>query len=158
MVVRFNRSSPNPSTDLIGVEGDPYTTTQTGTGSKPKKLVSEAEKIVNEAKKKVEAEGGVGVGVSGSNSGKGHDPVFKKDDEVAVAAANPVPIKESSTVKGEEAAVLEKEKEELGRVVEEDSSVANRGEDSKEVDVKAAEDLVPAAASVPAATAGGEKK
>lgn len=49
----------------IGVEGDPLS--QTG-------KLSEADKIVGEARRKVQEDGVPGIGVSGSNSGKGHDP------------------------------------------------------------------------------------
>jgi protein phosphatase PTC1 len=69
MIVRFNKTalmdSFNQLVPAIGVEGD----TETG----PNKL-SEVEKIVGDAIKKVEA-GGDGLGISGSNSGRGHDPV-----------------------------------------------------------------------------------
>ncbi|KAI9745155.1 MAG: Protein phosphatase 2C 1 [Claussenomyces sp. TS43310] len=72
MIVRFNQlalmDSYNNKTAAIGVEGD--------LGPEIGK-VSEVEKIVGDAKRKVEA-GGDGVGVSGSNSGKGHDS--KLDD------------------------------------------------------------------------------
>lgn len=106
--------------------------------------MSEAEKIVNEARKKVESEGGVGVGVSGSNSGKGHDPVFVKSDAVGEDAVvddsarkeEEVVLKEPPPPKTVDETVLEKEKVELAKVVEEDSTgkLANKGEDSKEVD------------------------
>lgn len=158
MVVKFNRhlnSSPNSSTTAanevdsdgkgkggpIGVEGD--TLPQPGKG---KKLVSEAEKIVNEARKKVESEGGVGVGVSGSNSGRGHDPVFVKGGEVpeeaviddAAGREDEVVLKEPPPPRNVDEAILEKEKAELAKVVAEDASgkLANKGEDSKEVDTE----------------------
>ena len=70
MIVRFNRpilvATVQSSSAAIGVEGDP--------NSHPGKI-SEVEKIVGDAKRKVQSEGIPGVGVSGSNSGKGHDPV-----------------------------------------------------------------------------------
>lgn len=70
MIVRFNKSSlidthTNPNS-AIGVEGDLH--------SAGSNKVSEVEKIVGDAKRKV-SEGGAALGVSGSNSGKGHDPV-----------------------------------------------------------------------------------
>lgn len=70
MIVRFNKtalldSHANPSS-AIGVEGDLISTG-------PNKI-SEVEKIVGDAHRKV-AEGGAQLGISGSNSGKGHDPV-----------------------------------------------------------------------------------
>lgn len=67
MIVRFNKvalmDSVNHKTPAIGVEGD--------LGVSVGK-VSEVDKIVGDARRKVEA-GGDGVGVSGSNSGRGHD-------------------------------------------------------------------------------------
>jgi protein phosphatase PTC1 len=69
MIVRFNKSALVTATkeplSAIGVEGDPNWI--------PGKI-SEADKIVGDAKRKVAEEGVPGVGVSGSNSGKGHDP------------------------------------------------------------------------------------
>lgn len=69
MIVRLNKSahlttSKEPSS-AIGVEGDALSAAG---------KISEAEKIVGEAKRKVQEDGVPGVGVSGSNSGKGHDP------------------------------------------------------------------------------------
>lgn len=68
MIVRLNKAAlTNASQEpgkAIGVEGDPT--------SHPDKI-SESEKIINDAKKKVKDGGGTAVGVSGSNSGKGHD-------------------------------------------------------------------------------------
>ncbi|KUJ21732.1 protein phosphatase 2C ABI1 [Mollisia scopiformis] len=77
MIVRFNKAALLTTTkepsSAIGVEGDP--------NSVPGKP-SEVEKIVGDAKRKVQEDGVPGVGVSGSNSGKGHDP--KLPDESAV--------------------------------------------------------------------------
>lgn len=68
MIVRFNKSAllataKEPSS-AIGVEGDLSTAGK----------ISEVDKIVGDAKRKVQEDGTPGVGVSGSNSGKGHDP------------------------------------------------------------------------------------
>ncbi len=69
MIVRFNKpallTTTKESHAAIGVEGDP--------NSHPGK-VSEVDKIVGDARRKVNEEGVPGVGVSGSNSGRGHDP------------------------------------------------------------------------------------
>jgi protein phosphatase PTC1 len=69
MIVRFNKlaliDTHTNKTAAIGVEGD----IALGTGK-----ISEVDRIVATAKRKVEA-GGDGTGISGSNSGKGHDPV-----------------------------------------------------------------------------------
>ncbi len=69
MIVRFNKTALmdtyNNKSDAIGVEGDP--------SSVPGKM-SEVDKIIGEARRKVQEDGVPGVGVSGSNSGKGHDP------------------------------------------------------------------------------------
>ena len=79
MIVRFNKTALldtyNATVPPIGVEGDP-----SSTGSKQ----SEVDKILNDAKRKVQEEGVPGVGVSGSNSGKGHDPTHAAgmEDEV----------------------------------------------------------------------------
>ncbi|RDW88658.1 protein phosphatase 2C [Coleophoma cylindrospora] len=76
MVVRFDKSALLSTTKepsaAIGVEGDPACI--------PGKI-SEVDKIVGEAKRKVKEDGVPGVGVSGSNSGKGHDPVLIDDEE-----------------------------------------------------------------------------
>lgn len=69
MIVRLNKSAhlsaaQEPSS-AIGVEGDILS---------PAGKISEVEKIVGDAKRKVQEDGVPGVGVSGSNSGKGHDP------------------------------------------------------------------------------------
>ena len=76
MIVRFNKSAlvtaTKDSSAAIGVEGDPT--------SLPGKI-SEVEKIVADAKRKVHEDGVPGVGVSGSNSGKGHDPKAPEEEE-----------------------------------------------------------------------------
>jgi len=76
MIVRFDKSAllttaKEPSS-AIGVEGDPP--------SLPGKI-SEVDKIVGDAKRKVNEEGVPGVGVSGSNSGKGHDPKSTEEEK-----------------------------------------------------------------------------
>lgn len=69
MIVRFDKDAllenQNNKENPIGVEGDKVT----GTGK-----ISEVEKIIGATKKQI-AEGGVAIGVSASNSGKGHDPI-----------------------------------------------------------------------------------
>ncbi|KAM3071878.1 mgpp2cl-1, protein phosphatase 2C-like protein 1 [Clarireedia jacksonii] len=71
MIVRFNRpllvATAKDAHAAIGVEGDG----NMGTGK-----LSEVDKIVNEAKRKVAEEGVPGIGVSGSNSGLGHEPTM----------------------------------------------------------------------------------
>ncbi len=73
MIVRLNKSALiNTSRDsAIGVEGDPLS--QTG-------KLSEAEKIVETAKRKVETDGFPSLGVSGCNSGKGYEPKAIEED------------------------------------------------------------------------------
>lgn len=78
MLVRFNKSAlmdtfNNQSSSAIGVEGDPI--------GGPGRL-SEADKIVADARRKSEQDGVTGIGVSGSNSGKGHEPK-KHEEEVS---------------------------------------------------------------------------
>ncbi|TVY85064.1 Protein phosphatase 2C-like protein, partial [Lachnellula suecica] len=66
MVVRLNKHALlTTSKEPIGVEGDAT--------SNPGKI-SEAEKIVGDARRKVQENGVPGIGVSGSNFGEGHDP------------------------------------------------------------------------------------
>ena len=82
MVVRFDKTAllatAKEPASAIGVEGDPLCL--------PGKI-SEVEKIVGDAKRKVAEDGVPGVGVSGSNSGKGHDP--KAIDEEPVSSPTP---------------------------------------------------------------------
>lgn len=72
MIVRFNKHQLlENQTNTIGVEGD----AATATGN-----LTEAEKIVSATKQKI-AEGATpAVGVSASNSGRGHDPVAVAED------------------------------------------------------------------------------
>ncbi|QSZ35055.1 hypothetical protein DSL72_007919 [Monilinia vaccinii-corymbosi] len=79
MIVRFNRpllvATAKDSHAAIGVEGD---------GNMGSGKLSEADKILSESKKKVN-EGASNLGISGSNSGAGHDSKFdgtvENDDE-----------------------------------------------------------------------------
>ncbi|KAL1877393.1 mgpp2cl-1, protein phosphatase 2C-like protein 1 [Diaporthe australafricana] len=75
MIVRFDKDALVESQanrgSRLGVEGD-----RVPVGSK----ISETEKIVSAAKKQI-ADGGSAVGVSASNSGRGHDPIPVLDDE-----------------------------------------------------------------------------
>lgn len=92
MIVRFDKNalldSQNNKELSIGVEGDK----PAGVGK-----ISETEKIVGATKKQI-AEGGLAVGVSASNSGKGHDPVpvdnGSSDESPTVVEG---PLKEAST-------------------------------------------------------------
>jgi protein phosphatase PTC1 len=72
MIVRFNKNQLlENQNNTIGVEGD----AATATGK-----LTEAEKIVSATKQKI-AEGATpAVGVSASNSGRGHDPVAVAED------------------------------------------------------------------------------
>ena len=75
MIVRLNKSAlittSKDSASAIGVEGDALS--QSG-------KLSEADKIVSDAKRKVEMDGSPALGVSGSSSGRGHD---LKEEEAA---------------------------------------------------------------------------
>lgn len=77
MIVRLNKSAlldtVNNHLSSIGVEGDPI--------GGPGRL-SEADKIVADAKRKAEEDGVPSVGVSGSNSGRGHEQ-RKYEDEAS---------------------------------------------------------------------------
>lgn len=70
MIVRFNRpllvATAKDTHAAIGVEGD---------GNMGSGKLSEADKIVSESKKKVD-DGASNLGISGSNSGAGHDSKF----------------------------------------------------------------------------------
>jgi protein phosphatase PTC1 len=76
MIVRFNKtallSATQDASAAIGVEGDP--------ACQPGKI-SEAAKLVSEAQRRIQEDGVPGVGVSGSNSGKGHDPKTAEEEE-----------------------------------------------------------------------------
>lgn len=97
MIVRFNKTAllataKEPSS-AIGVEGDLL--------SLPGKI-SEADKIVGDAKRKVQEEGVPGVGVSGSNSGKGHDPkAIEEVEEVKRISMEKVVEEEPGLVEGD---------------------------------------------------------
>lgn len=94
MIVRLNKSAlittSKDSAAAIGVEGDPLS--QSG-------KISEAEKIVSDAKRKVEIDGLPAIGVSGSNSGRGHDQ--KEDDAPARISMEKVVEEEPDLVGGE---------------------------------------------------------
>jgi len=96
MIVRLNRQSlltaAKESHAAIGVEGDP----NCGTGK-----ISEVDKIVGDAKRKVDEDGVPAVGVSGSNSGKGHDPILPSEQEDTRVLMEKVVEEEPSLVEGE---------------------------------------------------------
>ncbi|AEO57907.1 hypothetical protein MYCTH_2304655 [Thermothelomyces thermophilus ATCC 42464] len=74
MIIRLDKQAllenQNNKEKAIGVEGDP----STASGK-----VSEVEKILKNAQAKVAEDGSPSVGVSASNSGKGHDPSTAED-------------------------------------------------------------------------------
>ena len=76
MIVRLNKSTTADTLAArlqpIGVEGDASISGK----------ISEVDKIVGDARRKVAEDGVPGVGVSGSNSGKGHDPKQEDRGEV----------------------------------------------------------------------------
>jgi protein phosphatase PTC1 len=120
MLVRFNKSallsSLEPSS-AIGVEGD----LPSHAGK-----VSETEKIIGEAKRKNAEDGFPGLGVSGSNSGKGHDPVA---------------VDEMGDGTGDEGKGFDKGVS-MEKVVEEEADLV-RGEPGPELDLKGAEAIEP---------------
>lgn len=95
MIVRFNKialiDTHTNKTAAIGVEGD----IGPSTGK-----ISEVDKIVATAKRKVEA-GGDGMGVSGSNSGKGHDPIASDGQQSERKSMEKVVEEEPGLVDGE---------------------------------------------------------
>jgi protein phosphatase PTC1 len=76
MIVRFDKQAllehQTNKEKAIGVEGDSATVSG---------KVSEAEKILHTTKAKIAEGGSSPVGVSASNSGKGHDPVPVEDGD-----------------------------------------------------------------------------
>jgi hypothetical protein len=113
MIVRLNRSSHNSTlqnissspSSAIGVEGD-----VAGAGR-----LSEAEKLVAEAKRRSEA-GESCVGVSGSNSGRGHEPSAWKPADGAAEDAGVV--KTMERVVEEEPSLVEGDSEEVEPTVD----------------------------------------
>jgi protein phosphatase PTC1 len=97
MIIRLNKLAHldtvnNHSSSAIGVEGDPI--------GGPGKL-SEAEKIVAEARRKVREDGVPGVGVSGSNSGKGHEPVPHQEETFKTTSMEKVVEEEPTLTEGD---------------------------------------------------------
>lgn len=76
MIVRFDKTalmkSQNTKDGSIGVEGD---------AAEAGGRISEAEKIVNSTRQKIAEGDTTSVGISASNSGKGHDPAPIEDGE-----------------------------------------------------------------------------
>lgn len=68
MVVRFDKAAllENQKDKTLGVEGDP---------NAPTGKVSESEKILSSTKQQIADGGNPAIGVSASNSGRGHDPI-----------------------------------------------------------------------------------
>lgn len=92
MIVRLNKTT-NADNRLnpIGVEGD-----HSASGK-----ISEVDKIVGDARRKVHEDGVPGVGVSGSNSGKGHDPKLEDDDSNKRISMERVVEEEPGLVEGD---------------------------------------------------------
>ncbi|KAK3322197.1 phosphatase 2C-like domain-containing protein [Apodospora peruviana] len=78
MIIRFNKEAilenQNNKDNAIGVEGDASTATSSG-------KVSEVQKIVGTTKQKIAEGGAPAMGISASNSGRGHDPAPLEDGE-----------------------------------------------------------------------------
>ncbi|KAK8022418.1 protein phosphatase 2C isoform beta [Apiospora rasikravindrae] len=68
MVVRFDKTAllENQKDKSLGVEGDP---------NAPTGKISESEKILSSTKQKIADGGNPAIGISASNSGRGHDPI-----------------------------------------------------------------------------------
>jgi protein phosphatase PTC1 len=96
MIVRFNKTALldtyNNKLDAIGVEGDP---------SSHAGKMSEVDKILDDAKRKVAEDGTPAVGVSGSNSGKGHDPVMTEEEVFKRVSMEKVVEEEPGLVEGD---------------------------------------------------------
>ncbi|KAL1844393.1 hypothetical protein VTJ49DRAFT_72 [Mycothermus thermophilus] len=131
MVIRFDREAlldmQRNKDRAIGVEGD---SPSPGGGDSGKGGISETEKIVNAAKAKIAEGGEPAVGVSASNSGKGHDP------------PTPPPAASSSAEEGEKAAefvptVLEGPVEEEPASIDDGPSQPSSSSANMEVDATA---------------------
>ena len=109
MIVRFDKTallnSTKDSSTAIGVEGDAPPAHQS--------RISEADKIVAHAKRKA-ADGVPSIGVSGSNSGKGHEPQYSGG--------------------GAEADVVPRADMEMEKVVEEEPDVEEEEDDDDDED------------------------
>lgn len=145
MIVRLHKTAlqETATSKPIGVEGDKGHTTG---------KVSEVEKIVADAKRKVEEGGVPGVGVSGSNSGKGHDPATVPVSNPTGPSANET--RESSPKRDKEASKDTASAKELfkgfalgnsgtgmERVVEEEPSLVTS--DAPEVDTEGVKAISP---------------
>ncbi|KFY23510.1 hypothetical protein V493_05819 [Pseudogymnoascus sp. VKM F-4281 (FW-2241)] len=110
MIVRLNRSAildtANNHLSSIGVEGDPV--------GGPGRL-SEADKLVAEARRKAEEEGVQCVGVSGSNSGKGHEQRKYEDDPNAKTSSMEKVVEEEAATVAPVAPVAPGEKTEVAK-------------------------------------------
>ncbi|RYP05132.1 hypothetical protein DL764_004017 [Monosporascus ibericus] len=89
MIVRFDKAallkSQQNKDNAIGVEGD-----SADSGGK----VSEADKIVSSTKQMIAEGGAPAVGVSASNSGRGHDPAPVEDNDAFTPTALDGPVEE----------------------------------------------------------------
>lgn len=84
MIVRFNKHQLlENQNNTIGVEGD--ATTAAG-------KVTETEKIVSATKQKIAEGAAPALGVSASNSGRGHDPVAVVEDTKSFSSFAPTLI------------------------------------------------------------------
>jgi protein phosphatase PTC1 len=104
MIIRFDKQGlldhqTNKGENAIGVEGDP--------ASSAEGKISEVEKIVSETKAKIADGNASAVGVSASNSGKGHDLVAPvgstNEDRTATATELGSVVEEEPETVGAEA-------------------------------------------------------
>ncbi|KAL2156316.1 hypothetical protein VTH82DRAFT_1061 [Thermothelomyces myriococcoides] len=97
MIIRLDKEAllehQNNKDKAIGVEGDPATASG---------KVSEVEKILKNAQAKAAEDGGPSVGISASNSGKGHDPLAAEE-----ASAEFVPTVIQGPVEEEPASIVD---------------------------------------------------
>ncbi|TAQ89622.1 hypothetical protein B7494_g2057 [Chlorociboria aeruginascens] len=95
MIIRFNKnallSTAKEPSAAIGVEGD-----VSNAGK-----ISEVDKIVGDAKRKANEHGHSAIGISGSNSGKGHDPIKPEDEESKRVSMEKVVEEEPGLVEGD---------------------------------------------------------
>lgn len=97
MIVRFDKEAivQTQQSKDVGVETDAATV-----------KLSEADKIVSDTKQRIADGSAQAVGVSASNSGKGHDPTPLEERDIPVQSAVPDTIAEESSTANKPAGTL----------------------------------------------------
>jgi protein phosphatase PTC1 len=129
MVVRFDKAAliEHQTNKDVGVE----------TGSDTGNKISEADKIVAETRQSIIEGSSSGIGVSASNSGRGHDPVAIENE------GDFVPTTLSEHLEEEPSAIEEEEEDEKGNAPVRNNIVPKR-EEPTVAEAKVAEEEKPA--------------